>query len=59
MAKTAPAPKAKHRVETIDNNKLAAYLDQIVNEEGYQLINVSGSSSIMGAFTVVSVKPVV
>ena len=56
VAKTTPAPKAKHRVETIDNNKLAAYLDKIVNEEGYKLISVSGSSSIMGAFTIVSVK---
>ncbi len=56
VAKAAPAPKAKHRVETIDNNKLAAYLDKLVNEEGYTLIDVSGSSSIMGAFTIVSVK---
>ncbi len=59
VAKTAATPakaKSKHRVETIDNNKLAAYLDKIVNDEGYQLISVSGSSSIMGAFTIVSVK---
>jgi hypothetical protein len=48
--------KKQHRVETIDNNKLAQYLDKITNDEGYELINVSGSSSIMGAFTVVSVK---
>jgi len=46
----------KHRVETIDNNKLAGYLDNLTNNEGYELISVSGSSSIMGAFTVVSVK---
>lgn len=57
VAKAAVAKsKSKHRVETIDNNKLAAYLDKIVNDEGYQLISVSGSSSIMGAFTIVSVK---
>lgn len=53
VAKTA---KKQHRVDTIDNNKLAAYLDNLVNVEGYQLISVTGSSSIMGAFTVVSVK---
>ncbi len=53
VAKTA---KKQHRVDTVDNNKLAAYLDNLVNVEGYQLISVTGSSSIMGAFTVVSVK---
>lgn len=56
VAKAAPAPKAKHRVDTIDNNKLAAYLDNLVNVEGYQLVSVAGSTSMMGAFTVVSVK---
>jgi hypothetical protein len=59
VAKTAATPakaKSKHRVETIDNNKLAAYLDKIVNDEGYQLISVTGSSSMMGMFIVVSVK---
>jgi len=54
-AKKAVAAKSHHRVETIDNNKLAAYLDRIVNDEGYQLISVSGSTSIMGSFTIVSV----
>jgi hypothetical protein len=48
--------KKQHRVETIDSNKLASYLDKIVNDEGYQLISVTGSSSMMGMFTVVSVK---
>jgi|SRR5579863_2501011 len=59
VAKTAATPakaKSKHRVETIDNNKLSAYLDKIVNDEGYQLISVTGSSSMMGMFIVVSVK---
>ena len=54
----AKTPKAQHRVDTVDNNKLANYLDNLVNVEGYQLISVTGSSSIMGAFTVVSVKTV-
>ncbi len=53
---TVAKTKKQHRVETIDNNKLAAYLDKLTNDEGYQLISVTGSSSIMGAFTVVSVK---
>jgi hypothetical protein len=56
VAKAAPAPKSKHHVQTVDSNKLEAYLDKIVNEEGQTLISVSGSSSIMGAFAVVSVK---
>lgn len=57
VAKAAVAKaKAKHRVDTIDNNKLAAYLDNLVNVEGYQLVSVAGSTSMMGAFTVVSVK---
>lgn len=47
---------AKHRVDTIDNNKLAAYLDNLVNVEGYELVSVAGSTSMMGAFTIVSVK---
>ena len=61
VAKAAVAKatgKAKHRVDTIDNNKLAAYLDNLVNVEGYQLVSVAGSTSMMGAFTVVSVKTV-
>lgn len=59
VAKTAATPaksRKQHRVDTIDNNKLAAYLDRIVNDEGYQLLSVSGSTSIMGSFTIVSVK---
>lgn len=59
VAKTATATaknKSKHRVDTIDSNKLAQYLDNLVNVEGYDLISVTGSSSIMGAFAVVSVK---
>lgn len=59
VAKTAAATakgRKQHRVETIDNNKLAAYLDRIVNDEGYVLVSVSGSTSIMGSFTIVSVK---
>jgi hypothetical protein len=56
VAKAAPALKSKHRVNTVDSNKLEAYLDNLVNVEGYQLISVTGSSSIMGAFSVVSVK---
>jgi hypothetical protein len=56
VAKAAPALKSKHRVNTVDSNKLEAYLDNLVNVEGYTLISVTGSSSIMGAFSVVSVK---
>jgi hypothetical protein len=56
VAKAAPAVKSKHRVNTVDSNKLEAYLDNLVNVEGYTLISVTGSSSIMGAFSVVSVK---
>src|SRR5271157_3338948 len=32
VAKAAPAPKSKHHVQTVDSNKLEAYLDKIVNE---------------------------
>jgi len=59
VAKTAATPaksRKQHRVDTIDNNKLAAYLDRITNDEGYTLLDVSGSTSIMGSFTIVSVK---
>lgn len=57
VAKAATATaKSKHRVNTVDSNKLEAYLDNLVNVEGYTLISVTGSSSIMGAFSVVSVK---
>ncbi|GEM_PF-4287196 len=57
VAKAAIATaKSKHRVETVDGNKLPQYLDKLVNDDGYTLISVTGSSSIMGAFAVVSVK---
>jgi hypothetical protein len=59
VAKTAIATaksKSKHRVQTVDSNKLEAYLDNLVNVEGYTLISVTGSQSMMGMFAVVSVK---
>jgi hypothetical protein len=60
-AKVATKPataksKKQHRVDTIDKNKLTGYLDKITNEEGYEVLSVTGSSSIMGSFDVVSVK---
>jgi hypothetical protein len=55
---TKKATRKEFLVETIDRNKLKNFLERITNEEGYELLSATGSSSIMGSFDIVAVREV-